>query len=428
MTKPTLGVVYDVGGTPLDIARGVEEIADLVFIAQDSPHTRSVRELLGQVAPVVDIASVDEAARELQDHGIDGIVTFSEPALPVTSALGWALHLPVHAPETVACVTDKSHQRTRLRERGVEAIWSAPVASRADLGRRADTLPYPIIVKPRVGGASRAVVRLDCVDDLHGYLAAFEGQHDEPLHLEELITGRANHPFGDLVSVETATFRGETRLIAITGNFKQIHPFRETGHLWPAALTADEQLLALDTTLCAIEALGIENGITHTEFKLTDRGPQLIEVNARLGGFINEMCASDPAADLYAAAALIALGLEPWGVLPTEFAPFTFVFMQEPPLEARKLLASSAGPRTQRMSKTYKTLHSPPAVLRTDLGTEWLDAFVSVAPDLATMFDRLSDHVAETSFEFELADGSTARIGGAELPSSEVLAMSAAQR
>ncbi len=159
-----MAVVYDVGGTPLEIARGVEGVADLVFVVQGSAHSASVRELLEQVAPVIDATSVAETAQALMEHGCDGVVTYSEPALPLTSALGEALR--VHARETVECVTDKSLQRNRLRECGVDAVWSDSVPSRDALVVRVDDLPYPVIIKPRVGGASRAVAQLDDRDDL----------------------------------------------------------------------------------------------------------------------------------------------------------------------------------------------------------------------------------------------------------------------
>lgn len=420
MSQLTVGVVYDLGGTPLEIARGLESIADLIFVAQDSPHTRSVRALLEQLAPVVDFTTAADTAAALRDR-IDAIVTFSEPALETTTAVGNELGLPTHSVETVAWATDKNRQRRRLRECGVDSLWCLGVQDRDELVSIAERLPFPVVVKPRKGGASRAVYRLDTPSDITTYVTAFEDQPEEPLHVEELIEGRANEPFGDLISVETATFRGETRLIHLTGNFRQIPPFRETGHVWPATTTYDEQITALETTLAAIDALDIDNGITHTEFKLTAGAPRLIEVNARLGGFINAMTASDPNGDLFAAAALIALGREPWGVLPTVFEPWTFVFMQEPPLKARVLRETSAGGATRRMAKQYKPLHPTPATLRTDLGTEWLDAFVSVAPDTNTMFARLRDHVAATRFQFVFDDDRVVELTGAELPSAQVL-------
>src|SRR5439155_2829859 len=68
---------------------------------------------------------------------------------------------------------------------------------------------------------------------------------------------------------------------------KQIGPapyMEEVGHALNGAdlLLRDDALLAMLRT--AHRALGVGTGVTHTEVKLTDRGPAIVEVNARLGG------------------------------------------------------------------------------------------------------------------------------------------------
>ncbi|MER5411406.1 hypothetical protein [Streptomyces virginiae] len=55
-------------------------------------------------------------------------------------------------------------------------------------------------------------------------------------------------------------------------------------------------------------ALGIRTGITHTELKVTPRGPRLIEVNGRLGGGVQELSLSAMDLDLTGYAARTALG------------------------------------------------------------------------------------------------------------------------
>jgi biotin carboxylase len=63
------------------------------------------------------------------------------------------------------------------------------------------------------------------------------------------------------------------------------HPyFEEVGHVVDAAdpLLRDQELL--DVLTRAHEAIGVEDGLTHTEVKLTSYGPVIIEINGRLGG------------------------------------------------------------------------------------------------------------------------------------------------
>ena len=60
--------------------------------------------------------------------------------------------------------------------------------------------------------------------------------------------------------------------------------FEETGHVVDAAdpLLTDGGLM--DMLARAHEVLGVADGLTHTEVRLSPRGPVIIEVNGRLGG------------------------------------------------------------------------------------------------------------------------------------------------
>jgi biotin carboxylase len=90
---------------------------------------------------------------------------------------------------------------------------------------------------------------------------------------------------GPEISVDAAIQAGQYHPFCLAR--KQLGPapyFEEVGHLVDAgdSLLADEQLLA--TLATAHQALGVVDGMTHTEVRLTSRGPVIIEVNARLGG------------------------------------------------------------------------------------------------------------------------------------------------
>ncbi|MEK8104173.1 hypothetical protein NKG94_01750 [Micromonospora sp. M12] len=60
--------------------------------------------------------------------------------------------------------------------------------------------------------------------------------------------------------------------------------FIELGHTFPSGLPKQVREAAIDVALAALDAIGFDFGPAHTEVKLTDRGPLLIEVNARAGG------------------------------------------------------------------------------------------------------------------------------------------------
>ncbi|MER7109830.1 ATP-grasp domain-containing protein [Streptomyces sp. NPDC000229] len=88
--------------------------------------------------------------------------------------------------------------------------------------------------------------------------------------------------------------------------------FEEVGHLvkpWHHEPWADEVRAML---MAAHDALGIRTGVTHTELRLTEAGPRIVEVNGRLGGdFIPLLGRLATGVDQIAVAADIALGRVP---------------------------------------------------------------------------------------------------------------------
>jgi hypothetical protein len=58
-----------------------------------------------------------------------------------------------------------------------------------------------------------------------------------------------------------------------------------------------------------LTALGVSDGVTHTELMLTKDGPMIIEVNGRAGGPIPELISLCSDADLAIMAARVALGI-----------------------------------------------------------------------------------------------------------------------
>ncbi len=94
--------------------------------------------------------------------------------------------------------------------------------------------------------------------------------------------------------------------------------FEELAHVVPAQPRAglDE---AVQLVVAAHQAAGLDSLVTHSEFKLTSRGPRIIEINVRLGGdLIPYLGWLALGVDLAAAAADVAVGQAP-EVTPTRW-------------------------------------------------------------------------------------------------------------
>jgi biotin carboxylase len=143
----------------------------------------------------------------------------------------------------------------------------------------------------------------------------------------------------DYVSVETLAVAGELTHLAITGRFPLAPPFRETGYFIPSTLLPEQQAQVLDLADRTLHALGVREGCTHTEIKLTAEGPAVIEVNGRAGGGIPDMLALASGVQLVRLALRGALGSQPGLVGPVPTDGVAYRFFGQPPPGARRLRA-----------------------------------------------------------------------------------------
>ena len=140
---------------------------------------------------------------------------------------------------------------------------------------------------------------------------AVEGEEPD-LVVESYMVGASTPPspqLSDYVSVESVVVDGTVSHVAVSGRPPQVAPFRETGLIIPcdyAPWLVDEVLKVADA---AIAAVGIRSGCLHTEIKITDEGPRVIEVNGRLGGFVPQVLAlAAPGVDFFEVSRRVAFG------------------------------------------------------------------------------------------------------------------------
>lgn len=230
--------------------------------------------------------AVRAAARRIAaDESPSGVLTWHEEHIVQSALVAADLGLPGSDPESVRRCRDKFGTRTALAARGLAQPAFVLVGDGVAAAEAADRLGYPVVLKPRAAGGSQGVV---LVRDRAELVDQFGATRDVPLPhtdgfddvvlVEEYLTGPE-------ISVDSVVHRG--RVVPVYVAHKQIgFPpyFEETGHLVDGA-----DPLLTDDGLCRLlagvhEALGYTDGWTHTEIKLTEHGPKVIEVNGRLGG------------------------------------------------------------------------------------------------------------------------------------------------
>jgi biotin carboxylase len=235
---------------------------------------------------VLDRDLVLDAARRVADRrGVAGVLSWDELLIENTAYVADALGLPGATPAGVRGCRDKHRTRQALHGAGLPQPGFAWVTSAADAVRAAGRIGYPVVVKPRGIGASIGVVLARDEDEVRSAFHVADGVSQEAAPAYRGGALVEEYLAGEEISVDAAVFDGEYRPMFLARKDVGLFPhFEETGHTVDPAdpLLRDERLVGM--LAAAHRVIGLRYGVTHTEVKLTRRGPVIVEINGRLGG------------------------------------------------------------------------------------------------------------------------------------------------
>lgn len=212
--------------------------------------------------------------------------------------------------EDSLCATIKSHMRNRLKENHVPIPEYYAVQNFKEFQAAVEALNGNCIVKPADNAGSRGVTALNGTkvqteEELRStYEYSKDNSRNGTVMVEEYMTGPE-------VSVEAMTVNGKTTILTITDKFITPPPyFVEIAHSEPSSLSGEIQERIRQVALQAIAAIRLENGPSHTEIKVTEQGPKIVELAARLGGdFItSKLVPLSTGVDMVGASVLLATG------------------------------------------------------------------------------------------------------------------------
>lgn len=250
------------------------------------------------------LQEIRDTKKELGE--LDGIVSFSEMAMPLVARLAEQLGLPGNPPSAVDDARDKHATRRRMAEENLPTPKNFLIESASQLEEASEHVGYPSVIKPIYGAASIGVVRVDSFEDLKKCYAKvtkelagakiIAGALQQGDDQEETDPGNASswirttimmeeYLDGPEVDVDVVMSEGEAVYGAVTDNWPTVEPyFLETGSNAPSILPLYQQKELMELSVKTVKALGFVNGVFHVEGKYTSRGPRLIEVNCRMGG------------------------------------------------------------------------------------------------------------------------------------------------
>ncbi|MFD8229030.1 ATP-grasp domain-containing protein [Streptomyces massasporeus] len=265
----------------------------VVVATADSGDRRlsdAVRAAAGSVLTVEtnDQAALEAAVLELhRAEPFEAVLPGSDIYVTATARVAAALGLPGLPVASVDRVRDKSVMRAAVAEAGLRTPRFAQATTDAELRAAAEQVGFPCVLKPVACSGSIHVSRADDLDQL---TAAFQRLVTDPepdmgkLHehrvlVEEYVQGPEFSADGYVLE------SGEVTVVALSRTLLGPEPdFVELGHLTPA-LVDDATLKDVEAYVGdVVRAVGITSGPFHCELRLSDDGPVLIEIGARLPG------------------------------------------------------------------------------------------------------------------------------------------------
>ncbi|GAA2460583.1 ATP-grasp domain-containing protein [Streptomyces macrosporus] len=363
-----IAIVYDLGSAGVyDIISALEDFAIPVFVCGDSQHEEFPYDVMSEFGALCDIRgmSLPAAAERLREFSPEGIVTFSDHVLDLAEELADALGLPFHDIETVHALTRKSVQRRLLNACGASRVATRLVRDSAALSAAWAEVGGPAVLKPDTGTGSRSTYRLVTEKDFRQACRevfpdeSVPAAGHEPFVLEaEIPSPGSAGPWGDYVSVDSVVSEGSIEHLAVCGKFPLAEPFRETGSFFPDALPRESRAAVTEVVDRALHGLGVRWGIFHTEVKLSPDGPQVIEVNGRLGGRVNDLLRRTGGPNAIEIAARVALG-DRRGLPkrpPSPSSGVAFMYAKVPPADAVGLLTVDGMDALRRRPEVSRVL------------------------------------------------------------------------
>jgi len=237
---------------------------------------------------VHDLLDVDRTVRYLAERSVEAVVPGTESGVILTDLLAARLGLRGNAPETSARRRDKFQMGEAVRGAGLSAVRQAEVA---DLDRDLPSVlawnSWPLVVKPLASAGSEGVRFCNTPDEVREACASLLGTHtfmgdlNDGVLVQERLVGQqyvVNAMSIDGRHKITEIYRDDRIDVESAGNIYD----REL--LLPFPGEIQHQLVAYFKG--CLDALGIRYGASHGEVMLTERGPVLVEVAARLQGGI----------------------------------------------------------------------------------------------------------------------------------------------
>ena len=238
----------------------------------------------------VSIIEKDRVLELAQKLEIDGIMSFAcDPGVTTAAYVAEKMGLPSCGPyASVEILQNKNLFRAFLAEHGFNVPAFRDYGSVSEALADADSIKYPVIVKPVDSAGSKGVSRAGSAAELE---AALKGAMDNSLNgriiIEEFIQQQGFASDTDCFSVD-----GELRFCSFNSQYfdrNADNPYAPAGFTWPSSMTDEHQKELKNELQRLITLLGMKSSVYNAETREgTDGRAYIMELSPRGGG--NRLC------------------------------------------------------------------------------------------------------------------------------------------
>ncbi len=256
--------------TTMRFVRAMRKLRDvrLLGVVHTPPEGADAR-LFDDMVRVSDPLSrkdiVDATSLLATRHGPpDRIVGILEALMVQLAEARAHFKVPGASPRTAELFREKARMKDALREAGLPVAQHALLTSEGDARAFAARVGFPMVLKPPAGMGAKATFRVASAEELSRALVGMRVSAESPVLAEEFLRGRE-------FSFETITLAGKPKVWSISHYLPSClevleNPWIQWTCLLPRHIEGPEYEEVRKMGFAAIEALGLDNGMTHMEW------------------------------------------------------------------------------------------------------------------------------------------------------------------
>ncbi|KAK7499711.1 hypothetical protein BaRGS_00009052, partial [Batillaria attramentaria] len=337
MKDKTVLVVGAGGFSKRKLWKGAKELGvKIVLVDQDPDHFAKTDVYLFLHVDITDHTKDEQHAdtiiKLLQSEvgQVDGCLAMWEYCVPLASLVAEGLQLRYTIPYAAAMAgKDKQLTQKTLREDAFDPphifparLFSSPVALVSGpeaLEEAVTQVPLPAVLKREYGSCAVAMMHVQGLPEAIAHV-----QHVQAtLRTEDDFPGVGlghGHSFvlmprlmGTEHDIDVVMFEGQLMAAFVSDNGPTHFPHcNETAAAMPSVLDEESERVLIAAAEVCCRHLGLTTGVFNVEMMMTPRGPRLIEINARMGGFyLRDWIRRVYHVDIFHMAIMAACGVRP---------------------------------------------------------------------------------------------------------------------